>query len=121
MKRRESFKTQTTNDLATFSLTSNLSSSITENSTNNNNNNTNTSSSLLLSNISNNNNNSIINDNNTNTINKLKLKEICITMPVAKPTLNELKPQLSIENKQIKTAKSLIERYVVVVVVVNMN
>lgn len=101
MKRRESFKAQTTNDLATFSLTSNLSGSLTENSNINN-----TQTALLTNN----------NNNNTTSINatiinsKLKLKEICIAMPVAKPTLNELKPQLSIENKQIKTAKSLIER-----------
>jgi hypothetical protein len=100
MKRRESFKAQTTNDLATFSLTSNLSGSLTENS------NINNTQTALLTN----------NNNNTTSINatiinsKLKLKEICIAMPVAKPTLNELKPQLSIENKQIKTAKSLIER-----------
>ena len=100
MKRRESFKAQTTNDLATFSLTSNLSGSLTENT------NINNTQTAVLTN----------NNNNTTSINatiinsKLKLKEICIAMPVAKPTLNELKPQLSIENKQIKTAKSLIER-----------
>jgi hypothetical protein len=99
MKRRESFKAQTTNDLATFSLTSNLSGSLTENSNINN-----TQTALLT----NNNNTTSISATTIN--NKLKLKEICIAMPVAKPTLNELKPQLSIENKQIKTAKSLIER-----------
>ena len=99
MKRRESFKAQTTNDLATFSLTSNLSSSLTENSNIINN----TQTALLT-----NNNNTTTSINGT--ILNRKLKEICIAMPVAKPTLNELKPQLSIENKQIKTAKSLIER-----------
>lgn len=100
MKRRESFKAQTTNDLATFSLTSNLSGSLTENSNINN-----TQTALLT-----NNNNNTTSISATTINNKLKLKEICIAMPVAKPTLNELKPQLSIENKQIKTAKSLIER-----------
>lgn len=48
---------------------------------------------------------SITNQNNM----KTPLKEICITIPTAKPSLNESKPQLSIESK-IK-AKSLFERY----------
>lgn len=39
---------------------------------------------------------------------KTPLKELCITIPTAKPSLNESKPQLSIESK-LKT-KSLYER-----------
>lgn len=107
MKRRESYKTSSSaasSDLASFSLTSNLNSSLVESSHLNSkpvnnidiniNSATATASTALL--------------NTTNS--KLKLKEICISMPVAKPSINELNQQLSVENKQIKTAKTLIER-----------
>lgn len=85
MKRRESFKT-TSNDPASYSLSSNLTNGLNDNSS--------TANTGLLTPIN----------------NKLKLKDICITMPVAKPSINELKPQLSIENKHTKSAKTLIER-----------
>lgn len=120
MKRRESYKPTASNDLA--SLSSNQNSLLLDNSNATNSLNTSTSpttnstlkdssllpnlnTSFLTSSIS-----SISSTSNTNSSNKLKLKEICIQMPVAKPTINELKPQLSIENKQTKSAKTLIER-----------
>lgn len=102
MKRRESYKTAAaSSDLASFTLTSNLNSSLVESSHLNSkpvnsidiSGATTTSTALL---------------NSTNS--KLKLKEICISMPVAKPSINELNQQLSVENKQIKSAKTLIER-----------
>ena len=102
MKRRESYKTAAaSNDLASFSLTSNLTNSLVE-SSHLNPNQINIATSTAGSTAS----TALLNSTNS----KLKLKEICISMPVAKPSLNELKPQLSIENKQIKSAKTLIER-----------
>lgn len=44
---------------------------------------------------------------------KTPLKEICISIPVAKPSLNESKPQLSIDTKM--KAKTLFERYAIFV------
>lgn len=117
MKRRESYKTTPSNDLA--SLSSNLNSSLIDNSNTNNaltsTTNTTTNTNLLAkeTNIQSSIGNTNLLSNSTNSIttsNKHKLKEICIQMPVAKPSLNELKPQLSIENKQTKAAKTLIER-----------
>ena len=46
--------------------------------------------------------------NSTSSSNSNNQAHICLSMPLAKPSLNELKPQLSIESK-MKT-KSLIER-----------
>lgn len=51
--------------------------------------------------------------NNNNTTSgvgaKTPLKEISISLPIAKPSLNESKPQLSIAENKMK-AKTLIER-----------
>jgi hypothetical protein len=55
------------------------------------------------------------NNNNSNT--KTQLKEICISLPLAKPNLNELNPQLDLSSSSVNNsnnnkmrAKTLIER-----------
>ena len=74
---------------------------------------------LSNSNLNNNNQNSNSNNNlnntsgtnlsiNSNSSSKTPLKEICIALPLAKPSLNESKPQLSIDSKM--KAKTLFER-----------
>ncbi len=63
------------------------------------------------SSASTNSNNITNNNSNKNNINKSnQLKEVvCVNLPIAKPSINETKPQLSIESKM--KAKTLFERY----------
>jgi hypothetical protein len=114
MKRNSSYKSAS-NDLASLALASNLNTQLDLN----NNNNT-TTSPILASAESNESLSSLSSFNfsksSTYSYNSITLTQphskaeqhVCLSMPLAKPSLNELKPQLPIDSK-MKT-KSLMER-----------
>ncbi|CAF0868817.1 unnamed protein product [Brachionus calyciflorus] len=91
-KQRNSYKTAPT-DLATFTYSSSLSTS--------------SHSSLITNTDSLSTTSQSTSTNSSITIAKTPLKEISISLPIAKPTFNESKPQLSIDSK-MKT-KTLFE------------
>jgi hypothetical protein len=115
MKRNSSYKSAS-NDLASLALASNLNTQLDLN----NNSNNNTTSPILASAESNESLSSLSSFNfsksSTYSYNSITLTQphskaeqhVCLSMPLAKPSLNELKPQLPIDSK-MKT-KSLMER-----------
>ena len=123
MKRKSSFKSNPLNDLASIALSTSLSNHLTDLNNNNSNNNNNSTIGDNLSNGLDSNGtlstgsfvksasitcSSSSNVSFNSSSHKAPLREICLSIPLAKPKLNELKPQLSIDTK-MKT-KSLIER-----------
>ena len=122
MKRKSSCKSNPLNDLASIALSTSLSNHLTDLNNNNSNNNNNTIGDNLSNGLDSNGTlstgsfvksasitcSSSSNVSFNSSSHKAPLREICLSIPLAKPNLNELKPQLSIDTK-MKT-KSLIER-----------
>ena len=115
LKRRNRHKESNFNDLATLKLSSStsLKSSthlhhhhhhLTNSSSNINSTNASFIECLEKSSIS-----SSLLSSSASSTSKMPLREICISLPSAKPSLNETKPQLSIDSAKMK-AKTLIER-----------
>ncbi|RNA37685.1 Receptor-type tyrosine- phosphatase R [Brachionus plicatilis] len=92
-KQGNSYKTAS-NDLSSFTYSSNLSTS--------------SHSSLITNNTDSLSNTSQSTNSNSVIISKPSLKEISISLPIAKPNFNESKPQLSAESKM--KAKTIFER-----------
>jgi hypothetical protein len=109
LKRRNSYKIQKLNDLATLTFANSASSSASYHHHHRASNSASSTTTSYIECIENSGSSPLVNSNSGSS-GKLPLREICISLPPAKPTLNESKPQLSIDSSKMK-AKTLIERY----------